>query len=157
MAGKNIKQVAYCGLNCGDCFGYTGKVADMARDLRKELRQCRFDKTAETLSKLSFFKVYKNYPQCYEVLGALVKMRCKKGCRNGGGNPFCMIRKCSQRKKYLGCWECGGFETCNKLGELAGNHGDAHIRNLRVLKKKGTFAFLKGKSLWYVKPTLKRK
>ena len=39
--------VAYCGLYCGECFSYRGKVADLARDLRKELRQTRFDKVAE--------------------------------------------------------------------------------------------------------------
>jgi len=47
--------VAYCGLYCGDCFGHKGKVADLARDLRKELRQAKFDRTAEFLSANSFF------------------------------------------------------------------------------------------------------
>ena len=37
--------IAYCGLYCGDCFAYQGKIADLARDLRKELRQSKFDKT----------------------------------------------------------------------------------------------------------------
>jgi len=91
---KNL--IAYGGLYCGDCFAYKGKVADLARDLRKELRQSKFDKTAESLSAISFFKVFENYGQCYEVLGALVKFRCKNAC--GGG-----------------CWECDEFETCEKL------------------------------------------
>ena len=64
--GKEL--IAYCGLYCGDCFGHQGKIADLARDLRKELRKHRFDKTAETLSEVSFFATFKNYPQCYEVL-----------------------------------------------------------------------------------------
>ena len=48
--------IAYCGLYCGDCFSHQGKIADLARDLRKELRQSKFDKTAESLSTISFFK-----------------------------------------------------------------------------------------------------
>ena len=39
--------IAYCGLYCGDCVGHQGKVADLARDLRKELRQVKFGKTAD--------------------------------------------------------------------------------------------------------------
>ncbi len=141
--------IAYCGLYCGDCFGYKGKVADLARDLRKELKQSRFDKTAEFMSTISFFKVLKNYPQCYEVLGALVKFRCKNTCKGGGGPPFCKIRKCCQMKGIEGCWRCDEFETCEKLDFLKANHGDANIKNLRLIKKKGIDEFFKGRKYWY--------
>ena len=149
MAQENGKLVAYCGLYCGDCFGYKGKVADLARDLRKELRQAKFDKTAETLSNISFFEVFKNYPQCYEVLGALVKLRCKNACRGGGGPPFCKIRKCCQKKDIEGCWQCDEFETCEKMDFLKQNHGDAHIMNLKKIGKQGIEKFLEGKKHWY--------
>ena len=46
---KEKDLVAYCGLYCGDCFGYKGKIADLARDLRKELRAAKFAKIAEAL------------------------------------------------------------------------------------------------------------
>ena len=124
----------------------------MARDLRKELRETKFDKTAEYLATMPFFAAYKNYRECYEVLGALVKMRCKNACRGGGGPPFCKIRKCCQKRGFEGCWECDEFETCEKLDFLKPNHGDAHIRNLRRIKKKGVDEFLKGKKEWYSKP-----
>jgi len=139
--------IAYCGLYCGDCFGYRQKIADLARDLRKELRQSRFAKTAESLSEVSFFKAYKNYPQCYEVLGAMVRLRCKS-CRAGGGPPFCKMRSCCQKKGIDGCWQCDEFETCQKLDFLKANHDDAHIKNLRILKKKGVDAFTNGKRYW---------
>jgi len=147
---KNL--IAYCGLYCGDCFAHEGKIADLARDLRKELRAVRFDKTAEFLSNLSFFKVFENYKQCYKILGAMVRFRCKKACKGGGGPPFCKIRKCCQKKGIDGCWECEEFPTCEKLDFLKANHGDAHIKNLRKLRKKGVKEFLKGKKYWYVKP-----
>jgi len=52
--------IAYCGLYCGDCFYHEGKVADLARDLRNELRLAKFDRTAESLSNISFPKVLGN-------------------------------------------------------------------------------------------------
>ena len=140
--------IAYCGLYCGDCVGYKGKVADLARDLRKELRAAKFDKTAEVLAAVSFFEVFKNYDQSYQVLGALVKFRCKKSCKGGGGPPFCKMRKCCQKKGIEGCWECKEFETCEKLDFLKPGHGDAHIKNLRTLKKKGVDSFLAGMKYW---------
>ena len=119
MAKKIInndrKLISYCGLYCGDCIGYREEAADLARDLRKELRRTHFDKTAKFLAKIPFFKAYKDYPKCYAVLGQLVRFRCKKGCRAGGGPPFCKIRKCAQKKKYEGCWECDLFENAKNL------------------------------------------
>ena len=140
--------VAYCGLYCGDCFSYQGKIADLARDLRKELRQAKFQKTAESLSNIPFFKAFQNYQQCYEVLGAMVKFRCKNTCRGGGGPPFCKMRKCCQRKAIDGCWQCDEFETCQKLDFLRENHGEAHLKNLRKLKKQGIESFIQGKRYW---------
>lgn len=63
--------IAYCGLYCGDCFGYKNKVADLARDLRKELRDSRFKRFADFSATTGFGKAYKDYDACYEVLGAM--------------------------------------------------------------------------------------
>ena len=144
--------IAFCGLYCGECPNHTGKIADLARDLRKELRSVRFDKTAEALSELSFFGMFKDYEQCYAVLGGMVKLRCNHACRGGGGNPYCKIRKCCQKKEIEGCWLCDEFETCVKLNELEANHGVAHIKNLRRIKRNGIDSFLDGKKHWYAKP-----
>lgn len=145
MNKKKKKLIAYCGLYCGDCFAYKGKIADLARDLRKELRHEKFDIIVKGIP----FKAFKNYKECYDVLGALVRLRCKNICRGGGGNPFCKIRKCCQKKNIDGCWECNEFETCKKLDFLKANHGNAHIKNLRKLTKKGIQDFLEGKKDWY--------
>ncbi|MFH1861801.1 MAG: DUF3795 domain-containing protein [bacterium] len=141
--------IAYCGLYCGDCFAFKGKIADLARDLRKELRGYHFDKTAASLAELSFFSFFKNYPQCYEVLGGMVKFRCRPACRGGGGNPTCKIRACCRKRDFSGCWECGEFESCEKLTLLRSNHGSAPIKNLRRIRRQGIEAFLTGKKDWY--------
>ena len=41
---EKSKMIAYCGLYCQECPSYTGSIADLARDLRKELRTFRYDK-----------------------------------------------------------------------------------------------------------------
>jgi len=146
---KDENLIAYCGLYCNDCHGHNGRIPDLARDLRKELREAKYDKFAGFISTYSFGKDFKSYDECYKVLGAIVKFRCRKGCKNGGGSPFCKIRKCAQKKEYDGCWECSEFETCKELKFLENVHGDAHIKNLKTIKKKGKKEFLKGKTLWY--------
>ena len=71
--------IAYCGLYCGDCHGYQQKIPDLARDLRKELRQSKYKKFADFLGGQSFGKAFQNYDKCYEVLGAMVRFRCHRG------------------------------------------------------------------------------
>lgn len=139
----NENLISYCGLYCGSCFQYIGSVADMARDIRKELRKNKFDKVAEAIP----FKEFDNYPECYQCLGAMVKLRCK-GCRGGFRSKFCKIAKCSQKKKYQGCWECNEFETCKEFEFLKPIHKEANIKNLRKIRKQGVESFLKGKKHW---------
>ncbi len=143
---QNKNLIAYCGLYCGQCPGYEGKIADLARDLRKELRRAKFQKVAHGLTK--YFKQFKDYDQSYELLGLMVKFRCKRTCRNGGGPPFCKIRKCCVKKELEGCWECIEFETCTKLDFLNAVHDDGHIKNLRKIKRHGVSKFLQGKKYW---------
>jgi hypothetical protein len=140
MMNSKESLIAYCGLNCADCFNRKGEIADMARDLRKKLREEKFDRMAPGLSK--YFKDLSNYAVCYEVLGTMVRLRCRRLCREGGGNPGCKARVCCQKKNIAGCWECGEFETCVKLDFLKPIHEDEHLKNLRQIKKQGIKAFV---------------
>lgn len=142
------KLIAYCGLYCGDCLGYKQTVADLARDLRKALRQAHFGELAEVIAQVPAFKTFVNYPQCYEVLGALMKLRCTKTCRGNGGPPSCEIRTCARKRKLDGCWQCDTLETCTTLDMLRPHHGDAHVRNLRKIQRDGAAAFIEGKRHW---------
>ncbi|HPQ69250.1 MAG TPA: DUF3795 domain-containing protein [bacterium] len=145
---KEHRVVAFCGICCDDCFGRKGKIADLARELRKELRAAHFEFFAAAMAAVPQFEPLAHYPQCYEALGSIDKLRCKKLCRDGGCTPLCAIRTCARAKKLDGCWQCGEFEACEKLTPLAVTHGDAIVRNLRRIKRNGLDAFLTGKREW---------
>jgi hypothetical protein len=147
MASNQARITAYCGLYCGDCAFRRGTIPDLARDLRKELRAARFEKVAEVIP----FMDAQKYREAYDYLGSLVKLRCK-GCKTGSRSQFCHIAQCARKKGYEGCWECGEFSTCEKLDFLVPVHGDAHLKNLRKIKKVGVEEWVKGGPLWYCSP-----
>jgi len=148
IKGGKEKLIGYCGLYCGDCSGYKGTIADLARALHKELQRERFADLAKALSSIPIFKAFENFPQCCEVLKTLPKLRCPKACRGSGGPPFCQIRECSREKKLDGCWQCAQYKTCAKLDFLKPGHGDAHLKNLSKIKRSGTAVFVQGKRYW---------
>jgi hypothetical protein len=151
MSGENLSNTTYCGLYCGDCAFKRGTIPDLARDLRKELRDTRFDVVAQAIP----FKEFEKYSDCYEVLGAMVRLRCN-GCRGGSRSKFCEIAKCAIERGFEGCWECEEFAGCSRHGFLAPVHGDAHMKNLRKIKKVGVDEWAAGKRLWYSPPKKKR-
>ncbi len=147
---KEEKLIAYCGTYCGDCFGHNCRISDLARILKKELDQVKFEKTAKELSELKFFKVLEDYPQCNEILGILVKLQCKKACKGGGGSPYCDVRNCCQKNELEGCWQCKTFEDCQHLQVLNERDGGAHLKNLKTLAEMGEKYFLGSKKYWNV-------
>ena len=139
---KNL--IGYCGLYCGDCPGHTGVIADLAKDLRKQLRKYKFETFAEYLP----IKEFKNYKECYEVLGAMVKLRCKRTYRDRKRATSCGIWKCCREQSFQGCWECDQFMDCEKLKVLEPLHKDFPIKNLRKIRRSGVESWLEGRRYW---------
>ncbi len=145
MAHKKTELIGYCGMYCGDCPAYTQRMANLAADLRAEFRHYRFGEQAELMAKEPFFKDFLHYDDCYRLLGTIMKLRCTKLCKGGGGPPKCKIRNCARKKGFDGCWQCGEFTACKNLDILKDSYGSANIKNLKKLKKEGPQAFVKGK------------
>ena len=131
MNEQDIDLIAYCGLDCSQCFGYTKTISEAAKELRRAMRQERMKVAWETIPFLGDYDSFK------KSLDALAGLGCKS-CRAGGGNPWCKIRKCCQKKGYDSCAQCGEFITCDKLKVLEHYHKDEHLRNLRKLSRKKT-------------------
>ncbi len=151
MTEEYKKLVAYCGLYCGDCYAHQGQIPDLARDLRKELKHWNFKKIAKSLAKEPHLEEFRDYKDFEIVLKTITKLKCSGGCKGGDGIPGCKIRKCCHKIGLEGCWECDEFEGCEKLEFLKHNHGNAHLMNLRKIKKIGVCEFLKGGKQWYHK------
>jgi len=156
LPAGQMNLVGHCGLYCGDCPGHNQRIADLARDLRRELRRASFAKTAELFSTMPGFGMFRDYDQAYAVLGGMMKLRCKAPCRTRTGPNLCAPRKCCAKHGYEGCWECDRFEDCDKLKQWEPSHGDAHIRNLRFIRRHGLAAFVGGRRHWYTTPRPRR-
>ena len=133
MTGQDTSIIAYCGLNCTECFVYTKTVSEAAKALRREMRAARLKNDWAEIPFLGGYEPFK------KTLDALSGFRCNKVCRDGGGNPWCKIRKCVQKHGFFGCWECADLETCGKLREK-------HLANLKKIKKVGVEKFITAKS-----------
>jgi len=133
MGKQDENLVAYCGLNCAECFGYKLAVSEAAKSLRRELRAAKLKGAWKEIPFLGEYEPFK------KSLDGLAMLRCPKACRGGGGPPWCKIRRCCQKKGFDGCWECSEFETCKKLRK-------EYIKNIRAIKKMGINVFLKRKN-----------
>jgi hypothetical protein len=122
MSETELSLMAYCGLNCAECFSYKHTLSEAAKSLRRELRTARLK---EAWPDIPFLGEYESFKKS---LDGLARLRCTKSCRDGGGNPWCKIRKCCQKKGFDGCWQCADFETCNKLV-------DRYVKEIKKIKK----------------------
>jgi len=138
-------MVAYCGLYCATCPGYTQVPANLAKQLKAELKKGKFDTAADFLAKMPGFGAFKYYKQANELLDAVSKLRCK-GCKSGGGSPKCEIRICAKGKRFAGCWQCEEFEGCKKFVFLIEGNDVTYLKNLRRIKKIGPDRFVKEKA-----------
>ena len=133
MSEQDRNLIAYCGLNCAECFSYKRTVSEAAKSLRREMRAAKLKEAWKDIPFLGEYEPFK------KALDGLAMLRCTKGCRDGGGNPWCKIRKCCQKKGFDGCWQCADFETCDKLVER-------YVKCLKQIKKLGIDGFSKAKN-----------
>lgn len=127
MNSKQHKKedFAYCGLNCATCKNNFADIRDKISELENA-----FDKVniKEVVKVIPFMKLkYWGYRKLIEFF----KNECP-GCRNGGGNPFCSIRKCAKKKGYTTCVECKS-DMCNKYKTILKVHKDNEIQNNRKI------------------------
>jgi hypothetical protein len=136
--GKNPKElVGYCGLYCGACGIYQGRIKEAVENLRKVIGAYGFDKIAPELAKWE--PSFKHYSEFNDVMNGLVKLfgECP-GCVAGGGDPSCVIRQCCQQKSYSTCAECVEMDTCEKLLRFVGS-----LENMNCIKALGIDKYAK--------------
>ncbi len=128
MEEQNLDLIGYCGLKCAQCFGYRMTVSEAAKALRRELRAAKLKAAWPEIPFLGEYEPFK------KSLDGLAMLRCPKACRGGGGNPWCKIRKCCQKKSITGCWDCAETDTCKQE--------EHYVKNIQKIKKVGIAAYV---------------
>ena len=130
---KNL--LAYCGFYCGDCLGYTGVIADAAKDFKMTLDKYQFDRT----TKCVFPDQLHDYDRFYEVVEFMTGLKCPMICREREDiSVACEVRKCCIDKDFFACYQCDDFETCGKLKSLMeGLHYESSLKNLKATREMG--------------------
>jgi hypothetical protein len=129
---KNL--VGYCGLYCGACGIYQGKIRQAVENLRKIIGYYGFDKISADLAKWE--PAFQHYREFEGVLDGLVKIfgECP-ACVAGGGDPSCAIRECCKPRGYTTCAECAEMGTCEKLQRYPFDKGELQkIKSMGINK-----------------------
>ena len=123
--------VGYCGLYCGACGIYQGRIRQAVENLRKTISAYGFDKIAPELARWE--PAFQHYPEFEGVLDGFVKLLgdCP-GCVKGGGDPNCVVRECCKQKAYTTCAECAEMDACEKLRPTGGTALEG-LRKIRAV------------------------
>ena len=146
---KERDLTAFCGLYCGDCIRYQSKSSDLANDLLKELDNQRFSEYAKV--KKIHVKEFEDFELLISSLRGIADLKCEIPCRLGGDGCIasCEVIKCIKAKSYEGCWECPIFESCKKFDFLRPFHGDAPLKNLRMIREYGLEGWARHREKFY--------
>ena len=79
---KSDDLIAYCGLDCGKCFGYTKTVSEAAKQLRRTMRAEKIRQVWPTIPFLGDYDAFKKH------LDALASLRCRGVAWRGVATPF---------------------------------------------------------------------
>ena len=101
--------VAPCGDYCGGCGQYNGLIIETAKQMREFAELYAF----EIRSEGAFY-----FKQFVKGLEWFIKNAKCPGCRQGGGPPWCEVKKCCFEKGLRICFECEEF-PCSKIKEYA--------------------------------------
>jgi hypothetical protein len=119
-----LKLVTYCGLYCALC-AQRGRIPSQAQALR------------ESMVKEGYEFWGKEIPEFNEFWGFLTNLSqpdtsCP-GCRQGGGPPFCTIRKCAREKGLEICVECDEY-PCRRIHAIAEGYPTLLSEGKRIQK-----------------------
>ncbi|MBC7264592.1 MAG: DUF3795 domain-containing protein [Chloroflexi bacterium] len=106
----DLADVTYCGLYCGLC-ACRRRIPQQAAALRDTLHREGYDQGYFDIPGLEGA-----FTAFWEGLNCLAETPCP-GCRSGGGNPECAIRRCAQEREVTVCPLCADY-PCARLEVL---------------------------------------
>lgn len=129
---EKLTFVTYCGLYCGLCTA-RNRIPHQAKALRGTMAKGGYEQWAP--------EVLPGFTGFWKFLNNLCDPdKTCPGCRQGGGPPFCGIRKCAQKRNVETCPLCNEF-PCHRINELARGYITL-IPDGKRLKEKGIDAWI---------------
>jgi hypothetical protein len=127
-----LRLVTYCGLHCNLC-SQRGRIPLQSAALRDTMRKEGWEFWGNTIPGFKGF---------WKFLGGMSDPdKSCPGCRQGGGPPFCGVRKCARRKGLDLCIECEEW-PCHRIHGLAAGYVNL-IPDSERLKRIGLKTWLK--------------
>jgi hypothetical protein len=106
---RAIELVTYCGLYCGLCSA-RARIPRRASELRDVMVKEGYELFGPGIPGFNEF---------WRFLRGLADPETScPGCRQGGGPPFCSIRKCARARGVDICVECGEY-PCKRVLSIA--------------------------------------
>jgi len=105
MKMRKTDLVAPCGDYCGGCGQYNGLIVETAKQMKEFANLYGF----EFRSKESF-----DFKQFVKGLDWFIENAKCHSCKQGGGPPWCEVKKCCVEKGLRICFECKDF-LCPKF------------------------------------------
>jgi hypothetical protein len=106
---EKLKLITYCGLYCDLC-SERGRIPKDAQALKESMAKEGYENWGNALEGFSGF---------WQFLNNLCEPdKACPGCRQGGGSPFCGIRKCAKKKGHDICVYCPDY-PCHRIEALA--------------------------------------
>jgi len=108
---EDLRLVTYCGLYCGLC-AQRGRIPRQASALRASMANEGYEFWGQELP---------NFNEFWSFLTDLCDPdKACPGCRQGGGPPFCGIRKCARQRGVEVCVFCEEYPCKRVLGIAKG-------------------------------------
>ena len=127
-----MKLVTYCGLYCGLC-AQRGRIPPQAAALKESMVKEGYE---------FWGKGIPGFKEFWEFLSRLCDPdKSCPGCRQGGGPPFCSIRKCARKRKVDVCVYCQEY-PCERVVQIAEGYPTL-ISDGKRIKKIGAEAWIK--------------
>jgi len=123
---------AFCGLYCGAC-GLRG-LKEPAEEIKRILDAYNYGEIAK------FIPGMEEYPAFEKILAEFTKVFCL-GCRQGWGNPGCVIRICAKERGLETCADCKEV-PCEKARFIIEGYPEV-LENLKRIKHVGVDKWLK--------------
>jgi len=140
------RHTAPCGLYCLDCIPSQREFFQSVRALRDRLGELRFEHYAEL--KVRQVPPLADHSRFLDVLQAIESLECPAPCRDGGGNPDCLVKACVAERGVRGCWECGERESCERLAPLLRVHPNL-LTHLDLISRHGPIGWLEHRRAHY--------